>query len=145
FERRLKLLFLARLIPLVERNYNLVELGPRGAGKSFVYRELSPNSILISGGKATVAQMFVNMATGKVGLVGLWDVVAFDEVAGIHFSDSTGVQILKDYMESGSFSRGREAIPAEASLVFIGNLDQPVESLSRTSHLFQPLPEALRD
>lgn len=145
FGRRLKLLFLVRLIPMVERNYNLVELGPRGTGKSFVYRELSPNSILVSGGKTTVPQMFVNLQTGKLGLVGLWDVVAFDEVAGIHFTDPTGVQILKDYMESGSFSRGREEIPAEASLVFVGNLDQPVEILTRTGHLFQPLPDGLRD
>jgi len=145
FDRRLKLLFLTRLIPMAERNYNFVELGPRGTGKSFVYRELSPNSILISGGKTTVAQMFWNLATNKVGLVGLWDVVAFDEVAGIHFTDATGVQILKDYMESGSFSRGREEIPAEASMVFVGNLDLPVEILTRTGHLFQPLPEQLQD
>jgi ATP-dependent Lon protease len=145
FSRRVKLLFLVRLVPMAERNYNLAELGPRGTGKSFVYRELSPNSILLSGGKTTVPQMFVNLQTGKLGLVGLWDVVAFDEVAGIHFSDTTGVQILKDYMESGSFSRGREEIPAEASLVFVGNLDQPVEVLARTGHLFQPLPDALRD
>jgi ATP-dependent Lon protease len=145
FSRRVKLFFLVRLIPMVERNYNLVELGPRGTGKSFVYRELSPNSILVSGGKTTVPQMFVNLHTGKLGLVGLWDVVAFDEVAGIHFTDASGVQILKDYMESGSFSRGREETPAEASLVFVGNLDQPVEILTRTSHLFHPLPDALRD
>jgi len=145
FGRRLKLLFLVRLIPMVERNYNLVELGPRGTGKSFVYRELSPNSILISGGKTTVAQMFWNLSTNKIGLVGLWDVVAFDEVAGIHFTDPTGVQILKDFMESGSFSRGREEIPAEASLVFVGNLNQPVELLARTSHLFHPFPEVLQD
>lgn len=145
FERRVKVLLLVRLIPFVERNYNLVELGPRGTGKSFVYRELSPNSILISGGRTTVAQMFWNLNTNKIGLVGLWDVVAFDEVAGIKFTDPTGVQILKDYMESGSFSRGREAVPAEASLVFVGNLDQPVDVLSRVSHLFQPLPEDLRD
>ncbi len=145
FDRRVKLLFLIRLVPMVERNYNLVELGPRGTGKSFVYRELSPNSILISGGKTTVAQMFWNLATNRIGLVGLWDVVAFDEVAGIRFTDPTGVQIMKDYMESGSFSRGREEIPAEASLVFVGNLDQPVEMLTRTSHLFQPLPDQLRD
>ena len=145
FDRRLKLLFLARLIPMVERNFNFIELGPRGTGKSFVYRELSPNSILISGGKTSVAQMFWNLSTNRIGLVGLWDVVAFDEVAGIHFTDPTGVQILKDYMESGSFSRGREEVPAEASLVFVGNLDQPVQVLARTSHLFQPLPEILQD
>jgi len=145
FDRRLKLLLLMRLVPLVERNYNLIELGPRGTGKSFVYRELSPNSILISGGRTTVAQMFWNLNTNKIGLVGLWDVVAFDEVAGVKFTDPTGVQILKDYMESGSFSRGKEAIPAEASIVFIGNLDQPVDVLLKTSHLLEPLPEDLRD
>ncbi len=145
FDRRVKLLFLVRLIPMVERNYNLIELGPRGTGKSFVYRELSPNSILVSGGKTTVAQMFWNLSTNKIGLVGLWDVIAFDEVAGIYFTDPTGVQILKDYMESGSFSRGREEIPAEASIAFVGNLDQPVEVLSRTSHLLQPLPLQLQD
>lgn len=145
FDRRVKLLFLVRLVPMAERNYNLIELGPRGTGKSFVYRELSPNSMLISGGKTTVAQMFWNLSTNKVGLVGLWDVLAFDEVAGVHFTDPTGVQILKDYMESGSFSRGREEVPAEASIVFVGNLDQSVENLSRTSHLFQPLPDQLQD
>lgn len=145
FSRRVKMLFLIRLVPLVERNYNLIELGPRGTGKSFVYRELSPNSILISGGKTTVAQMFWNLSTNRVGLVGLWDVIAFDEVAGVHFTDPTGVQILKDYMESGSFSRGREEIGAEASIVFVGNLDQPVEVLVRTHHLLQPLPEQLQD
>jgi ATP-dependent Lon protease len=145
FDRRLKFLLLTRLIPFVEHNYNLIELGPRGTGKSFVYRELSPNSILISGGRTTVAQMFWNLSTNKVGLVGLWDVVAFDEVAGVKFTDPTGVQILKDYMESGSFSRGKEPVPAEASLVFVGNLDQPVDLLSRTSHLFEPLPDDLKD
>lgn len=145
FDRRRKLLVLTRLIPMVERNYNLVELGPRGTGKSFVYREVSPYSILISGGKTTVANLFYNMASNKVGLVGLWDVVAFDEVAGIEFSDRTAVQILKDYMESGSFSRGREEIAAEASLVFVGNINQPVDVLVRTHHLFQPLPAAMQD
>src|SRR5213079_994077 len=98
FALRRKLLFLLRLIPMVERNFNLVELGPRGTGKSFVYREVSPYSILISGGKTTVANLFYNMATARMGLVGLWDVIAFDEVAGIEFSDRTAVQILKDYM-----------------------------------------------
>ncbi len=145
FERRLKLLFLVRLIPLVERNFNLVELGPRGTGKSFVYREVSPYAILISGGKTTVANLFYNMASRKMGLVGLWDVVAFDEVAGIQFDDRTAVQILKDFMESGSFSRGREEMPAEASMVFLGNLNQPVEVLTRTRHLFDPLPNGMRD
>ncbi len=143
--RRLKLLFLLRLAPMVERNFNLVELGPRGTGKSFVYREVSPYSILVSGGKTTVANLFYNMASGKMGLVGLWDVVAFDEVAGIEFSDRTAVQILKDYMESGSFSRGREELVADASMVFLGNINVPVEMLVKTSHLFQPLPEAMQD
>lgn len=145
FNRRVKLLFLARLIPMVERNFNLVELGPRGTGKSFIYREVSPYTILISGGKTTVANLFYNMATGKMGLVGLWDVVAFDEVAGIQFQDRTAVQILKDYLESGSFSRGKEELIADASMVFVGNINQPVEVLVRTSHLFQPLPEAMQD
>jgi len=145
FEKRVKLLMLARLIPMVERNYNLIELGPRGTGKSFVYRDLSPYSILISGGKTTVANLFYNLSTRKVGLVGMWDVVAFDEVAGIKFSDKTAIQILKDYMESGSFSRGREEIPAEASMVFAGNINQPVDILIRTSTLFHPLPDDMQD
>ncbi len=143
--RRLKLLLLARLIPMAERNYNFVELGPRGTGKSFVYREVTPYAILISGGKTTVANLFYNMATRKIGLVGLWDVVAFDEVAGIKFSDTTAIQILKDYMEAGSFSRGREELIAEASIVFIGNINIPVEILVKTHHLFQPFPEAMQD
>jgi ATP-dependent Lon protease len=145
FSHRLKLLFLMRLVPMVERNYNLVELGPRGTGKSFVYREVSPYSILVSGGRTTVANLFYNMATNKVGLVGLWDVVAFDEVAGIEFGDKTAVQILKDYMESGSFSRGKEEVVAEASMAFMGNINVPVEVLLKSSHLFQPLPQALQD
>jgi len=145
YDRRLKLLLLARLIPMAERNYNLVELGPRGTGKSFVYRETSPNSILISGGKTTVAQLFAHMGTGRIGLVGHWDVVAFDEVAGIQFADSTVIQIMKDYMESGSFARGREELPAEASMVFLGNLDEPPESLVKKGHLFVNLPDAMID
>ncbi len=145
YDRRLKLLFLTRLVPMAERNYNLIELGPRGTGKSFVYRETSPNSILISGGKATVAQLFAHMGTGRIGLVGHWDVVAFDEVAGIRFADSTVIQIMKDYMESGSFARGREELPAEASMVFLGNLDEPPERLVRKGHLFVNLPEAMID
>ncbi|MFT4040318.1 MAG: protease Lon-related BREX system protein BrxL [Thermomicrobiales bacterium] len=145
FTKRTKLLLLSRLVPMVERNYNLVELGPRSTGKSFVYREVSPYSILISGGKTTVANLFYNMATNKMGLVGLWDVVAFDEVAGIEFGDQTAVQILKDYMESGSFSRGKEELVAQASLVFVGNINQPVEVLARTQHLFAPLPAAMQD
>ncbi|MDA8335047.1 MAG: protease Lon-related BREX system protein BrxL [Peptococcaceae bacterium] len=145
FSRRLKLFVLSRLIPMVERNYNFVELGPRSTGKSFVYRDLSPYSILVSGGRTTVANLFYNMATGKMGLVGLWDVVAFDEVAGINFSDKTAVQILKDYMEAGSFSRGKEELVADASMVFVGNINVPVEILVKTKHLFQPLPEPMQD
>ena len=145
FNRRVKLFLLMRLVPMVQRNFNLVELGPRGTGKSYVYRDLSPYAILISGGRTTVANLFYNMSTRKVGLVGMWDVVAFDEVAGINFSDKTAVQILKDYMESGSFSRGREEIVAEASMVFVGNINQPVEVLTRTSTLFHPLPDDLQD
>ncbi len=145
FDRRVKLFMLMRMVPMAQRNFNLVELGPRGTGKSYVYRDLSPYAILISGGKTTVANLFYNMNTHRVGLVGTWDVVAFDEVAGIHFSDRTAIQILKDYMESGSFSRGREEIVAEASMVFVGNINQPVDMLTRTSTLFHPLPEDLQD
>ena len=129
FNRRAKLLMLMRLVPMVQRNYNLIELGPRGTGKSFVYRDLSPYSILVSGGKTTVPNLFYNMNTRKVGLVGMWDVVAFDEVAGIQFGDKSAVQILKDYMESGSFSRGREELVAEASIVFAGNINQPATTV----------------
>ena len=145
FSRRVKLLMLMRLVPMIQRNFNLIELGPRGTGKSFVYRDLSPYAILISGGKTTVANLFYNMSTRRVGLVGMWDVVAFDEVAGIRFSDKTAIQILKDYMESGSFSRGREELVAEASIVFNGNINQPVDVLVRSSTLFQPLPEEMQD
>ena len=145
FKRRVKLLMLMRLVPMIQRNYNLIELGPRGTGKSYVYRDLSPYAILISGGKTTVANLFYNMSTRRVGLVGMWDVVAFDEVAGISFSDKTAIQILKDYMESGSFSRGREELVAEASMVFNGNINQPVDVLVRAGTLFQPLPEEMQD
>lgn len=145
FTRRVKLLMLMRLVPMVQRNFNLIELGPRGTGKSFVYRDLSPYSILISGGKTTVPNLFYNMSTRKVGLVGMWDVVAFDEVAGVQFDDKTAIQILKDYMESGSFSRGREELVAEASIVFAGNINQPVDVLVKTSTLFQPLPDDMQD
>lgn len=145
FSRRVKLLLLTRLVPMVERNYNLVELGPRGTGKSFVYREVSPYAILVSGGRTTVANLFYHLGTGKVGLVGLWDTVAFDEVAGIQFDDKTAIQILKDYMEAGSFSRGREEIVAEASMAFLGNMNVPVDVLVKTGHLFQPLPDAMQD
>jgi ATP-dependent Lon protease len=145
FKDRVKWHLLARMIPLVENNYNLCELGPRGTGKSHIYKEISPNSILISGGQTTVANLFYNMGARKVGLVGLWDVVAFDEVAGISFKDHDGVQIMKDYMASGSFSRGRESINASASMVFVGNINQSVESLVKTSHLLAPFPDAMID
>ncbi|MBG0744704.1 MAG: protease Lon-related BREX system protein BrxL [Cylindrospermopsis raciborskii KL1] len=136
---------LARLIPLCENNYNSCELGPRSTGKSHVYKEVSPNSILISGGKTTVANLFYNMSTRRIGLVGLFDVVAFDEVAGISFHDNDGVQIMKDYMASGSFARGKAEISANASMVFVGNIDHSVESLVKTSHLLAPFPEAMID
>ncbi len=145
FPERVKWHLLARMIPLVENNYNLVELGPRGTGKSHIYKEISPNSILISGGQTTVANLFYHMARRQVGLVGLWDVVAFDEVAGISFKDKDGVQIMKDYMASGSFARGRDAINAYASMVFVGNLNQPVDTLVKTSHLFAPFPDTMID
>ena len=145
FTHRKKLLHLMRLIPMVETNYNLIELGPRATGKSFVYREISPHAILISGGQTTVAQLFINLSTGRIGLVGLWDVVTFDEVAGVGFRDPNGIQILKDYMESGSFSRGKEETPAEAAIVFNGNIEGDIEMLMKTSHLLQPLSEAMQD
>lgn len=145
FSDRVKWHLLARMIPLVENNYNLAELGPRGTGKSHIYKEISPNSILISGGQTTVANLFYNMARRQVGLVGLWDVVAFDEVAGITFKDKDGVQIMKDYMASGSFARGRDAVNAYASMVFVGNINQPVDTLVKTSHLFAPFPETMID
>lgn len=145
FEKRVKWHLLARLIPFVENNYNLCELGPRGTGKSHIYKEISPNSILVSGGQTTVANLFYNMGTRQVGLVGLWDLVAFDEVAGINFKDKDGVQIMKDFMASGSFSRGRDLINANASLVFVGNINQSVDTLVKTSHLFAPFPEPMID
>jgi ATP-dependent Lon protease len=145
FQDRVKWHLLARMIPLVENNYNLAELGPRGTGKSHIYKEISPNSILVSGGQTTVANLFYNMARRQVGLVGLWDVVAFDEVAGISFKDKDGVQIMKDYMASGSFARGRDAINAYASMVFVGNINQPVDTLVKTSHLFAPFPDTMID
>lgn len=134
---------LLRMVPLVENNYNLCELGPRGTGKSHIYKEISPNSILVSGGQTTVANLFYNMSSKQIGLVGMWDTVAFDEVAGITFKDKDGIQIMKDYMASGSFARGREEKNASASMVFIGNINQSVESLIKTSHLFEPFPEAM--
>ncbi len=143
FSNREKWLLLARMVPLVENNVNLCELGPRSTGKSHIYKEISPNSILVSGGQTTVANLFYNMANRSVGLVGLWDCVAFDEVAGITFKDKDGVQIMKDYMASGSFSRGKEQKAASASMVFVGNINQSVDVLLKTSHLFDPFPEVM--
>ena len=145
FDERTKWHLLCRILPLVENNYNVCELGPRGTGKSHIYKEISPNSILISGGQTTVANLFYNLASRTVGLVGLWDVVAFDEVAGISFKDKDGVQIMKDYMASGSFARGREQVNAYASMVFVGNINQPVDTLVKTSHLLAPFPGAMID
>jgi ATP-dependent Lon protease len=145
FTERVKWHLLARMVPLIENNFNLCELGPRGTGKSHIYKEISPNSILVSGGQTTVANLFYNMARRQVGLVGVWDVVAFDEVAGISFKDKDGVQIMKDYMASGSFARGRDAINAYASMVFVGNINQHVDTLVKTSHLFAPFPETMID
>ncbi|MCY9373376.1 protease Lon-related BREX system protein BrxL [Bacillus haynesii] len=142
-EERVKWHLLLRLVPLVENNYNMCELGPRGTGKSHVYKELSPNSILVSGGQTTVANLFYNMSTRKVGLVGMWDCVTFDEVAGIRFKDKDGIQIMKDYMASGSFARGKEEKNASASMVFVGNINQSVDTLIKTSHLFAPFPEEM--
>lgn len=143
FTEREKWLLLARMIPLVENNFNLCELGPRSTGKSHIYKEISPNSILVSGGQTTVANLFYNMANKTVGLVGMWDCVAFDEVAGITFKDKDGIQIMKDYMASGSFARGKEEKAASASMVFVGNINQSVDVLLKTSHLFEPFPKAM--
>ena len=140
FTYREKWLLLTRMLPLVENNFNFCELGPRSTGKSHIYKEISPNSILVSGGQTTVANLFYNMGRKTVGLVGMWDCVAFDEVAGINFKDKDGVQIMKDYMASGSFARGKEEIAANASMVFVGNINQSVDVLLKTSSLFDPFP-----
>lgn len=140
---REKWLLLLRMIPLVENNFNLCELGPRSTGKSHLYKEVSPNSILVSGGQTTVANLFYNMSKHTMGLVGLWDCVAFDEVAGIRFKDKDGIQIMKDYMASGSFARGKEEKAANASMVFVGNINQSVDVLLKTSSLFDPFPPEL--
>ena len=137
---REKWLLLLRMIPLVENNFNLCELGPRSTGKSHLFKEISPNSILVSGGQTTVANLFYNMGKHTMGLVGLWDCVAFDEVAGIKFKDKDGIQIMKDYMASGSFARGKEEKAANASMVFVGNINQSVDVLLKTSSLFDPFP-----
>lgn len=143
FNERVKWLHLARLVPLIENNFNLCELGPRGTGKSHVYKEISPNSILVSGGQTTVANLFYNMARRTIGLVGMWDTVAFDEVAGINVKDGDLVQIMKDYMASGSFARGKEEKNASASMVFVGNINQSVDVILSTSNLFEPFPDKM--
>lgn len=140
---RAKWLLLGRMIPLIENNFNLCELGPRSTGKSHIYKEISPNSILVSGGQTTVANLFYNMSNKTVGLVGMWDCVAFDEVAGINFKDKDGIQIMKDYMASGSFARGKEEKSASASMVFVGNVNHEIPVLLKTSHLFEPFPEVM--
>jgi ATP-dependent Lon protease len=144
FDRRLKLLFLVRLIPLCEHNYNLIELGPRGTGKSYAYQELSPYSILLTG-PTTVANLFYNMASGKMGLVGIWDAIGFDEVADLQKMPKEVVTTLKTYCESGTFARGKEAMSGMASLAMFGNTNQPVEVMVRSSHLFTPLPDVIRE
>jgi ATP-dependent Lon protease len=145
FDDRTRMLLLSRLIPFVENNYNAVELGPRGTGKSFVYEQISPYATLVSGGKASVAQLFVNNTTGKMGLVGLWDVVAFDEVAGMRLEDSDAIQIFKGYMESGMFSRGKHQLSAQGSIVYLGNINFDVHTSGRARHFFEPFPEAMQD
>ena len=143
-ERARNVLF-ARMIPFVERNYNLIELGPRGTGKSHLYQQISPYAHLVSGGKATVAKMFVNMGSGERGLVCKYDVVCFDEVSGVSFDQKDGVNIMKGYMESGEFSRGKEPIRADGGIVMVGNFDVDVEHQQRISHLFGPMPKEMRD
>lgn len=143
FTQRQKMNYILRLLPFIERNFNSVELGPRGTGKSFVYQQLSPYCHLVSGGQTTSAQMFVNLSTGQRGLVCLWDVVAFDEAAGIKFTDKNGINIMKGYMEDGAFSRGRDIITAEGSVVFVGNIDGDIETIVRTSNLFYPMPKEM--
>jgi len=143
YTKRRKLHCMLRLIPFVEKNFNMVELGPRGTGKSFVYQQMSPYCHLVSGGQTTTAQMFVNLSSGQRGLVCLWDVVAFDEAAGIGFSDKSGINIMKGYMEDGTFSRGKDIITAEGSIVFVGNIDGDIETIVRTSNLFYPMPKEM--
>ena len=144
-DEKTKLHLVARMIPFVEKNFNICELGPRGTGKSYVYDEISPYSILISGGQTTVANLFYNMSTRTVGLVGMWDVVAFDEVAGINMKDKDGIQIMKGFMANGSFSRGKESVNADASMVFVGNINGSIENLVKTSHLLSPFPKDMID
>ncbi|RQD74033.1 BREX system Lon protease-like protein BrxL, partial [Desulfonatronospira sp. MSAO_Bac3] len=142
---RQKNAFMLRMVPFVERNYNMVELGPRGTGKSHLFQQVSPYAHLISGGKATVARMFVHMGTGQRGLVCQYDVVCFDEISGISFDQKDGVNIMKGYMESGEFSRGRDSIRADGSIVMVGNFEVDVEHQQRIGHLFGPMPQEMRD
>jgi ATP-dependent Lon protease len=142
---RQKIALLLRMVPFVERNYNLVELGPRGTGKSHLFQQVSPYAHLISGGKATVAKMFVDNSNGQRGLVCQYDVVCFDEVSGVSFDQKDGVNIMKGYMESGEFSRGKESIRADGSIVLVGNFDVDVEHQQRIGHLFGPMPPEMRD
>ena len=144
FDKRLKLLFLTRLIPLCEQNFNLIELGPRGTGKSYAFQELSPYVILLTG-PTTVANLFYNMASGKMGLVGLWDSIAFDEVADLQKMPKEVVTTLKTYCESGTFARGKDALTGAASIAMFGNTNQPVEIMVRSSHLFAPMPDVIRE
>lgn len=137
--------YLERLVPLIEKNYNMVELGPRGTGKSHVYQELSPYSILMSGGHTSVSNLFYNMSTRRVGLVGHWDTIAFDEVAGLATYDTDGIQILKNYMANGSFARGQNTITADASICFEGNINDTVDNMMKTTHLFEPFPESFNN
>jgi ATP-dependent Lon protease len=135
---------LLRMVPFVERNYNMVELGPRGTGKSHLFQQISPYAHLVSGGKTTVARMFVNMATGQRGLVCQYDVVCFDEISGVSFDQKDGVNIMKGYMESAEFSRGKESIRADGGIVMVGNFDVDVQHQQRIGHLFGPLPPEMR-
>lgn len=144
FDRRLKLHFLIRLIPLCENNFNLIELGPRGTGKSYAYQEISPFVILLTG-PTTVANLFFNMATGRMGLVGIWDAVGFDEIADLQKMPKEVISTLKTYCESGTFARGKEALSGMASIAFFGNTNQPVEVMVKSSHLFVPLPDIIRE
>src|SRR5690606_4541468 len=143
--QRAKDAILLRMVPFVERNYNMVELGPRGTGKSHLFQQISPYAHLISGGKATIAKMFVNNANGQRGLVCQYDVVCFDEVSGISFDTKEGINIMKGYMESGEFSRGKESIRADGTMVLVGKLAGDVEQQQWVGHLFGPLPPEMRD
>lgn len=145
FNSKERMHLLLRLVPFVQKNYNLIELGPRGTGKSHVYQEISPYSILMSGGQTTVSNLFYNMGTRRVGLIGHWDCIAFDEVAGMSFKDKEAIQILKNYMANGSFARGQNPINADASLCFEGNTNRPLQYMLQTSHLFEPFPDSFHN